>query len=76
MMADRILPPATMLKWALSLFLVVLVIGLFQPRLTARLRLGRLPGDMRFRLRGRDYTFPFTTTLLLSLLTILLFRLL
>ncbi len=64
-----------MLKWALSLFLVVLLIGLFQPKLAARLRLGRLPGDVHFRLRGRDYTFPFTTTLLFSLLATLLFRL-
>lgn len=63
-----------MLKWALALFLVVLVLGLLHPGLAARLRLGRLPGDMRFRLRGRAYTFPFTTTLLLSLLAMLLFR--
>jgi hypothetical protein len=23
--------------------------------------LGRLPGDMRFRLRGREYSFPFAS---------------
>jgi hypothetical protein len=64
-----------MLKWALTLLLVVLVIGLCQPRLAERLRLGRLPGDLRFRWRGRDYAFPFATTLLFSLLAALLFRL-
>lgn len=65
-----------MLKWSLSLVLVVLLVGFLQPRLAARLRLGRLPGDMTFRFRGRDYAFPFTSTLLFSLLAILLFRLL
>jgi hypothetical protein len=65
-----------MLKWALALFLVVLVLGLLQPGLAARLRLGRLPGDVAFRFRGRVYVFPFATTLLLSLLLTLLLRLL
>lgn len=63
-----------MMKWALALFLVVLLLGLLQPGLASRLRLGRLPGDVRFRLRGRDYLFPFTSTLLLSLLATLLLR--
>ncbi|MBK6401019.1 MAG: DUF2905 family protein [Rhodocyclaceae bacterium] len=65
-----------MMKWALSLLLVVLLLGLLHPRLVDRLRLGRLPGDLRFRLRGRDYLLPFASTLLLSLLAALLFRLL
>ena len=64
------------MKWALSLLLVVLLLGLPHPRLVDRLRLGRLPGDLRFRLRGRDYLLPFTSTLVLSLLAALLFRLL
>jgi hypothetical protein len=63
------------MKWAIALLLVVLLLGLLQPRLAARLRLGRLPGDLRLRWRGRDYQFPFTSTLLLSLLATLLFRL-
>ena len=62
------------MKWVLSLLLVVLLLGLLHPRLANRLRLGRLPGDLRFRLRGRDYLFPFASTLLLSLLATLLFR--
>ena len=39
-------------------------------------RVGRLPGDVSFRLRGRVYHFPFATTLLLSLFALLLYRLL
>ena len=65
-----------MFKWFLATFLAVFIISLMQPRLTAWLRLGRLPGDVRLRLRGRDYVFPFASTLLLSLLASLLLRVL
>lgn len=63
-----------MLKWLVALCAVVLLVGLMQPRLAAWLRLGRLPGDVRLRLRGREYSFPFASTLLLSLLTTLVLR--
>ncbi len=33
-----------------------------------RLGLGRLPGDLNFRLLGRDWSIPIMSTLLLSLL--------
>lgn len=65
-----------MLKWILALFLAVFVLGLLQPRLTALLRLGRLPGDLRFRWRGREVGFPFASALLLSLFAGLIARLL
>ncbi len=65
-----------MLKWLLVLFLLVLLLGVAQPKLAAWLRLGRLPGDLRFRLRGREYLFPFASVILLSLLASLLLRLL
>lgn len=64
-----------MLKWLIALTLAVLVVGIVQPRLAAWLRLGRLPGDMRLRFRGREYAFPFASTLLLSLLLALVVRL-
>ena len=65
-----------MLKWLIAIFLVVLLLGVLQPRLAAWLRLGRLPGDLRFRLRGREYLFPFASVILLSLLASVLMRLL
>ncbi len=65
-----------MLKWFIAVVMAVLVLGLLQPRLAAWLRLGRLPGDMRLRFRGREYAFPFVSTLLLSLLLAALVRLL
>ena len=64
-----------MLKWLIALLVTVFVAGVFLPRLAAFLRVGRLPGDVSFRLRGRVYHFPFATTLLLSLLATLLYRL-
>jgi hypothetical protein len=54
-----------MLKWLIVLVATVFVIGLLQPRL---LQLGRLPGDLRFRLRGREYSFPFASVIVFSLL--------
>ncbi|MCM2307844.1 MAG: DUF2905 domain-containing protein [Sulfuritalea sp.] len=53
-----------MLKWLIVLVATVFVIGLLQPRL---LQLGRLPGDLRFRLRGREYSFPFASVIVFSL---------
>nr|HMS80688.1 DUF2905 family protein [Burkholderiaceae bacterium] len=32
-----------------------------------RLGIGRLPGDLNFRLFGRDWSIPLTSTILLSL---------
>lgn len=63
-----------MLKWLLVLVLIVLVTGLVQPGVAQRLRLGRLPGDLAFRFRGRAYHFPFATTVLLSLIAWLILR--
>jgi hypothetical protein len=34
--------------------------------------LGYLPGDLRFRWRGREYGFPFASTILLSFLAALI----
>lgn len=65
-----------MTKWLLALAVTVIAVGIVTPGVRRRLRLGRLPGDISLRLRGRDYAFPFATTLVLSLLATLLFRLL
>jgi hypothetical protein len=65
-----------MLKWLIAVLVTVFIAGVCLPRLAAFLRIGRLPGDVSFRFRGRRYVIPFTTTLLLSLLATLAFRLL
>lgn len=63
-----------MLKWLVTVFVVLLVIGLAAPRL-GRYGLGRLPGDLRVPLRGRMLYIPFATTVLLSAVLWLLGRL-
>jgi len=61
-----------MLKWLIVMFATVIVIGLVQPRLIRLPGLRRLPGDLRFRLRGREYSFPFGSVLVFSLVAALI----
>jgi len=63
-----------MLKWALVIVVGVVALSLLSPRLT-RYGLGRLPGDLTLRWRGRPVYVPITTTLLVSALLTLLGRL-
>lgn len=63
-----------MLKWVLVLVGGVVVITLLMPWLS-RHGLGRLPGDITVRWRGRLVYLPITTTILLSLALTLLGRL-
>jgi hypothetical protein len=62
------------LKWLLVLVVGVVVIMVLAPWL-GRHGLGRLPGDVTVRWRGRSLYLPFTTTILLSLLLTLVARL-
>lgn len=61
-----------MLKWLFTLILAVFVLGLLAPLLARHLPLGRLPGDLEFRYRERNYRFPFASTLLFSALLMLI----
>ena len=54
-----------MIRWILVIFVALIFISWFTPLLT-KLGFGRLPGDFRFRLFGREWFIPLTTTLLLS----------
>lgn len=56
-----------MLKWLITTFLALVLITAIQPWLR-RFGLGRLPGDLTVRMRGRDVYLPFTTTVVLSAL--------
>jgi hypothetical protein len=61
-----------MLKWLIVLVATVVVIGLLQPRLGRLFGPGSLPGDLRFRLRGREYVFPFGSVIVFSLVAALI----
>jgi uncharacterized membrane-anchored protein len=63
-----------LLKWLLVIVVGVVIITLAQPWL-ARHGLGRLPGDITVRWRGRQVYLPITTTIVLSLALTLLGRL-
>ena len=69
-------PEVSVQKWLIALFITVLIAGVLLPRLAALMRFGRLPGDLRFKWRGREYYFPFATGLLLSLAATLILRML
>jgi hypothetical protein len=62
------------MKWLLTTFVALLVLTALQPWL-AKLGIGRLPGDVRFRRNGREYVFPFTSTIVLSGLLMLIAQL-
>lgn len=54
-----------MFRWLLVIFLALLLINWVSP-LMGKLGFGKLPGDFRFRLFGREWFIPITTTVLLS----------
>jgi hypothetical protein len=63
-----------MLKWVLVLAIGVVILTLLTPWLT-RHGLGKLPGDVTLRWRGRRIYLPITSTILLSLALTLFARL-
>lgn len=54
-----------MIRWFLAVFLVLVFLNWLTPWLY-KLGFGRLPGDIRFRLLGRDWFIPLTSTVVLS----------
>ena len=64
-----------MLKWVLVLVIALIVLTVLAPWLS-RFGLGRLPGDLTLRYKGRLYYLPLTSTILLSLALTLITRIL
>jgi hypothetical protein len=64
-----------MIRWVIVIFLALIVLGAALPWLE-KLGIGRLPGDLRFRLFGRELMFPFASTVLISAIALLLGKLL
>ena len=54
-----------MLRWLFVVLLALILINGFAPFLN-KLGFGKLPGDFRFRLFGREWYLPLATTLLRS----------
>ncbi|NBY27902.1 MAG: DUF2905 domain-containing protein [Betaproteobacteria bacterium] len=62
-----------MFRWLLVIFLALMVINALTPWVR-KLGVGKLPGDLRFKLFGREFFLPFTSTVLLSLVAAALAR--
>ncbi len=60
-----------MIRWLLVIFLALLLFSGLRPWLE-KLGLGKLPGDFRFRLFGRECFFPFASSVVLGLLAVAL----
>lgn len=60
-----------MIRWVFVIFIGLVVFANILPWLE-KLGIGKLPGDLRFRLFGRVYTIPFASTILLSIGILLL----
>jgi len=56
-----------MIRWLIVVLLALIVLDGLTPWLQ-KLGFGRLPGDLRFRLFGKEFFLPLTTTIILSLL--------
>lgn len=64
-----------MIRWVIAIFIGLMVFSALLPWLE-KLGVGRLPGDLRFKLFGRVFCFPFASTILLSLAVMLIAKLL
>ncbi len=55
-----------MFRWLIVVFLALVLINSVTPWLQ-RLGFGRLPGDFRFKVFGKEFFIPLTSTIILSL---------
>jgi hypothetical protein len=60
-----------MIRWLILIFLVLLLFSGLH-RWLEKVGLGRLPGDFRFRLFGREIFLPFGSSVVISLLALAL----
>jgi hypothetical protein len=64
-----------MFRWLIVVFLALVLLNGLTPWLQ-KLGFGRLPGDLRFRLFGREIFIPLTTTIILSMVAAAISRVL
>ena len=63
-----------MIRWLIVVFLALIVFSSLQ-RWLEKLGLGRLPGDFRFRLFGREWFIPLASAVLISFIGMLIGKL-
>jgi hypothetical protein len=62
-----------MIRWVLTTFIALAILSGSLPWLR-KFGIGRLPGDFTLRLFGREYPFPFMSTIVLSIVLSLIAR--
>lgn len=55
-----------MFRWLIVIFIALMLINWFTP-FFQKFGFGRLPGDLRFTIFGREFFLPLTTTIILSM---------
>jgi hypothetical protein len=61
------------IRWLVVVFLALVLFSGLRPWLE-KLGLGKLPGDFRFQLFGREWFVPFASSILLSLLAMAIMK--
>ena len=64
-----------MIRWVALIFIALVIFPVLLPWLE-KLGIGRMPGDVRFKIFGKIFCLPFGSTLLVSAVAFLLARLL
>jgi hypothetical protein len=64
-----------MIRWFITTFIAVAILSACWPWMR-KLGIGRMPGDFTLRIGGREYSFPFMSTVVVSMLLSLLVRVL
>lgn len=62
-----------MIRWVLAIFIGLIVFSALLPWLE-KLGIGKLPGDLHFKLFGKVFSLPFASTILISLAVLLIAR--
>ncbi len=62
------------MRFIVTLFIALIVLAALHPWLQ-KVGLGRLPGDLRFRIGKREVMLPFASTLLLTFVAFLIGKL-
>ncbi len=63
-----------MIRWLIVIFVALLLFSGLH-RWLERIGLGKLPGDFRFRLFGREFFIPLTSSVLISMVGMLVAQL-
>ncbi|MDR5855787.1 DUF2905 domain-containing protein [Caballeronia sp. LZ062] len=62
-----------MIRWVVTTFIALAILSGSMPWLR-KFGIGRLPGDFTLRIFGREYSFPFMSTVVISVLLSLIAR--